>query len=110
MACGTDVVEEGGSGDPAVTNSLDPRAGVTREPLVASGKGVPRTDVPQLLGNRHGVAGEREPNPVPLIVTSPARRLRGAPGLLADVAPTVLELLGIPQPAEMTGRSLLEEG
>ncbi|MBC8099379.1 MAG: 2,3-bisphosphoglycerate-independent phosphoglycerate mutase [Armatimonadetes bacterium] len=28
-------------------------------------------------------------------------------GILADVAPTVLELLGIPQPAEMTGRSLL---
>jgi 2,3-bisphosphoglycerate-independent phosphoglycerate mutase len=28
-------------------------------------------------------------------------------GILADVAPTVLELLGIPQPAAMTGRSLL---
>jgi 2,3-bisphosphoglycerate-independent phosphoglycerate mutase len=28
-------------------------------------------------------------------------------GILADVAPTVLELLGIDQPAEMTGRSLL---
>jgi 2,3-bisphosphoglycerate-independent phosphoglycerate mutase len=27
--------------------------------------------------------------------------------VLADVAPTVLELLGIAQPAEMTGRSLL---
>ncbi len=30
------------------------------------------------------------------------------PGILADVAPTVLELLGLPQPAEMTGRSLLQ--
>jgi len=47
-------------------------------------------------------------NPVPLIVTSPARRLRAGPGILADVAPTVLELLGIPQPAAMTGHSLLE--
>ena len=28
-------------------------------------------------------------------------------GILADVAPTVLALLGIEQPAEMTGRSLL---
>jgi 2,3-bisphosphoglycerate-independent phosphoglycerate mutase len=28
-------------------------------------------------------------------------------GILADVAPTVLELLGLPQPSEMTGRSLL---
>ena len=29
-------------------------------------------------------------------------------GVLADVAPTVLELLGLEQPAAMTGRSLLE--
>ncbi len=28
-------------------------------------------------------------------------------GILADVAPTILELMGIPQPAEMTGASLL---
>ena len=31
-------------------------------------------------------------------------------GTLADVAPTLLELLGVPQPAEMTGRSLLASG
>ncbi len=30
-------------------------------------------------------------------------------GLLSDVAPTLLDLLGIPQPPEMTGRSLLKE-
>ncbi len=29
-------------------------------------------------------------------------------GRLADVAPTVLDLLGLPQPAAMTGTSLLE--
>jgi 2,3-bisphosphoglycerate-independent phosphoglycerate mutase len=29
-------------------------------------------------------------------------------GILADVAPTMLKLLGIPIPPEMTGRSLLE--
>ncbi|HSI61606.1 MAG TPA: 2,3-bisphosphoglycerate-independent phosphoglycerate mutase [Candidatus Saccharimonadia bacterium] len=28
-------------------------------------------------------------------------------GILADVAPTLLEMLGVPQPAEMTGKSLL---
>ncbi len=28
-------------------------------------------------------------------------------GILADVAPTLLEMLGVPQPSEMTGRSLL---
>lgn len=29
------------------------------------------------------------------------------PGILADVAPTMLEILGLPQPSEMTGKSLL---
>jgi 2,3-bisphosphoglycerate-independent phosphoglycerate mutase len=46
-------------------------------------------------------------NPVPLIVTSPGLRLREHGGILADVAPTVLELLGIEQPGQMTGRSLI---
>ena len=30
-------------------------------------------------------------------------------GLLADVSPTILHLMGIPQPGEMTGRSLIDE-
>ncbi|HAJ44906.1 TPA: hypothetical protein DCL87_03165 [Candidatus Azambacteria bacterium] len=29
-------------------------------------------------------------------------------GILADVAPTILELMGLPQPPEMTGKSLLK--
>ena len=29
-------------------------------------------------------------------------------GVLADVAPTLLEMLGVEQPAEMTGKSLLK--
>ena len=45
-------------------------------------------------------------NPVPFVVTMEAARLDGE-GILADVAPTVLALLGIEQPEEMTGRSLL---
>ncbi len=45
-------------------------------------------------------------NPVPLIVTLAGQRLRDG-GILADVAPTVLALLGLPQPPAMTGRSLL---
>jgi 2,3-bisphosphoglycerate-independent phosphoglycerate mutase len=45
-------------------------------------------------------------NPVPLIVTAEGLELAG-PGILADVAPTVLALLGIDQPEAMTGRSLL---
>jgi 2,3-bisphosphoglycerate-independent phosphoglycerate mutase len=46
-------------------------------------------------------------NPVPLIVTVPGLALRDG-GILADVAPTVLQLLGVEQPDEMTGRSLIE--
>jgi 2,3-bisphosphoglycerate-independent phosphoglycerate mutase len=45
-------------------------------------------------------------NPVPLLVTLDDAKLDGE-GILADVAPTVLALLGIEQPPEMTGRSLL---
>jgi 2,3-bisphosphoglycerate-independent phosphoglycerate mutase len=47
-------------------------------------------------------------NPVPVIVTSRAGSLRERDGILADVAPTMLELLGIAQPSAMTGRSLIE--
>ena len=45
-------------------------------------------------------------NPVPLIVTAEGVELRDA-GILADVAPTALDLLGIPQPRAMNGRSLI---
>jgi 2,3-bisphosphoglycerate-independent phosphoglycerate mutase len=45
-------------------------------------------------------------NPVPVIVTVPGLALREG-GILADVAPTVLEVLGIERPAAMTGRSLI---
>jgi 2,3-bisphosphoglycerate-independent phosphoglycerate mutase len=46
-------------------------------------------------------------NPVPLIVTSAGLSLRAPDGILADVAPTILQLLGIAQPAAMTGRTLI---
>jgi 2,3-bisphosphoglycerate-independent phosphoglycerate mutase len=45
-------------------------------------------------------------NPVPVIVTVPGLSLR-AGGVLADVAPTLVEMMGIDQPAEMTGESLI---
>jgi 2,3-bisphosphoglycerate-independent phosphoglycerate mutase len=45
-------------------------------------------------------------NPVPFIVTADGAALDGE-GILADVAPTILALIGIEQPAAMTGRSLL---
>jgi 2,3-bisphosphoglycerate-independent phosphoglycerate mutase len=45
-------------------------------------------------------------NPVPFIVTVPGVELADG-GILADVSPTVLAMLGIAQPQAMTGRSLL---
>ena len=45
-------------------------------------------------------------NPVPFVVTSNEVAVREE-GILADVAPTVLELLGMEQPPEMTGTSML---
>ena len=48
-------------------------------------------------------------NPVPLVLTVTGVRLASG-GILADVAPTVLEALGIAQPPEMTGRSLIATG
>ncbi len=46
--------------------------------------------------------------PVELIIVSPpdSEPLAVRDGILADVAPTILHLMGIPQPPEMTGRSL----
>jgi 2,3-bisphosphoglycerate-independent phosphoglycerate mutase len=45
-------------------------------------------------------------NPVPLVLTRTGVRLRGG-GRLADVAPTVLVLLEVPQPAAMDGIALV---
>ena len=45
-------------------------------------------------------------NPVPLVVTRPGAQLR-ADGELSDLAPTILAMLGIAQPREMTGHSLV---
>jgi 2,3-bisphosphoglycerate-independent phosphoglycerate mutase len=54
-------------------------------------------------------------NPVPCILIDSRLSVRAAGrppvsprGIFADVAPTLLALMGIPQPAEMTGRSLVD--
>ncbi len=47
-------------------------------------------------------------NPVPLCVVGHPCTLRKG-GRLADLAPTMLQILNIPQPAEMTGKSLIAD-
>ncbi len=47
---------------------------------------------------------------VPLILVDDSRRgVKLRAGILADIAPTMLELLGLPKPVEMKGRSLIEK-
>ncbi len=46
-------------------------------------------------------------NPVPVIVTKPNIELRND-GILADLAPTLLHMLGLEKPAEMTGTSIIK--
>jgi 2,3-bisphosphoglycerate-independent phosphoglycerate mutase len=45
-------------------------------------------------------------NPVPVIVTKKGIELRDG-GILGDLAPTMLDLLGLQQPKEMTGKTLI---
>jgi 2,3-bisphosphoglycerate-independent phosphoglycerate mutase len=47
-------------------------------------------------------------NPVPLVLFGARSRQLRAEGRLADIAPTLLELMDLPKPAEMTGVSLLQ--
>lgn len=47
-------------------------------------------------------------NPVPLIVAGAGACKLRADGRLADLAPTMLKMLGLAQPAEMSGKSIIE--
>jgi len=46
-------------------------------------------------------------NPVPIIYISQNAGARVGNGVLADVAPSILHILGLPQPKEMTGHDLI---
>jgi 2,3-bisphosphoglycerate-independent phosphoglycerate mutase len=57
-----------------------------------------------------GVNTQHSTNPVPVAFISPdPDRWTIRDGALSDIAPTVLDLLGIPVPSRMTGRSLLQQ-
>ncbi len=47
-------------------------------------------------------------NPVPFVYVTDRQGATTANGVLADVAPSFLQILGLPQPAEMTGTPLLK--
>ncbi len=47
-------------------------------------------------------------NPVPCVYVTSRQGATVADGILADVAPTILKIMGIEQPAEMTGHALID--
>ena len=47
-------------------------------------------------------------NPVPFLVAGVENAKLREGGVLADIAPTMLKIMGLPQPEEMTGKSILE--
>ena len=47
-------------------------------------------------------------NPVPCIWVTDEKGKTLNNGVLADVAPTILQIMGVAQPAEMTGKSLIK--
>ncbi|HIW54271.1 MAG TPA: 2,3-bisphosphoglycerate-independent phosphoglycerate mutase [Candidatus Ruthenibacterium merdigallinarum] len=47
-------------------------------------------------------------NPVPFLAAGLGDVKLREGGVLADIAPTMLKILGLPQPAEMTGKSIIE--
>jgi 2,3-bisphosphoglycerate-independent phosphoglycerate mutase len=69
-------------------------------------------NVEEMINNQTGeIDTEHNANPVPFIVVSKdflGNNLTLSPGILADIAPTVIKLLGLEIPTSMTGRNLLE--
>ena len=54
----------------------------------------------------HGPHTYHTTNPVPFIVVDEEKRPLRQGGALQDIAPTILAMLGVAQPKEMTGRDL----
>jgi 2,3-bisphosphoglycerate-independent phosphoglycerate mutase len=49
-------------------------------------------------------------NPVPLVLVGyKNKNAILKPGVLGDIAPTILDIMGIEKPAEMTGKSLIQQ-
>ncbi len=60
-----------------------------------------------MFSDEEGIVTAHTTNPVPLIVCGAGDVTLKEGGCLADVCPTMLHLMGLPQPEEMTGQSLI---
>ncbi len=95
----------------AAVEAVDTLLGETRAAVEAAGGELIITsdhgNVEQMSDEASGQAHtSHTTNPVPLVFLGREAAIESS-GALRDVAPTMLHLLGLPQPAEMTGHSLL---
>ena len=90
--------------------AVDECAGKVIDAVLAAGGAV-------LLTADHGNADKMYPehpftahttNPVPFLVAGLGDVKLRQGGVLADIAPTMLKVMGLPQPEEMTGKSIIE--
>lgn len=64
----------------------------------------------QMIDDNNNVMTAHSLNPVPICIVTPDKHVKSLnSGVLADIAPTMLYLMEIPQPAEMTGKNLIIE-
>lgn len=61
----------------------------------------------EMLDEHGNVVTAHSTNPVPIILINADEKYNISSGVLADIAPTLLELMELPKPTEMTGNSLL---
>ncbi|MCL2408152.1 MAG: 2,3-bisphosphoglycerate-independent phosphoglycerate mutase [Oscillospiraceae bacterium] len=85
-----------------IKNAVDQVGGLL---IVTSDHGNAET---MLLDDGMSINTAHSMNPVPFIISGTYAALH--PGRLADIAPTLLELLGLEQPETMTGQSLIMKG
>jgi 2,3-bisphosphoglycerate-independent phosphoglycerate mutase len=89
--------------DTCLGRIADAVAGLGGTLLVTADHGNAEQTFDPLTGQPHTA---HTTNPVPFIVCGASVKLRDG-GVLADIAPTMLQMLGVPQPENMTGRSLI---
>jgi 2,3-bisphosphoglycerate-independent phosphoglycerate mutase len=94
--------------DACLKRVIDALAQVDGEALITADHGNVELMVNPTTGQPHTAHTLYE---VPLVyVTNRVQDIKLSSGVLADLAPTILHLMEIEQPAEMTGRNLVEFG
>lgn len=108
-----DMVGHTGSMDAAIKaiETVDECVGKVVEAAIAAGGQILLTadhgNSDEMLDAQGNVITAHSTNPVPLILINALEEYGIREGRLADIAPTLLEMMGLPKPEEMTGHSLL---